>query len=100
MNTSLLSGGTAALHVAGAVATTAFHRTSDRNAKENFIPVSASAVLDKLITLPTAKWSFRELPGATHAGPTAHDFDATFGLGGSDTSDWHGWTPTAWRWLA
>src|ERR1043166_1316305 len=61
MNTSLLTRGTAVLHAAGAVAAMAFNRTSDHHAKENFIRVSTSTVpvLNKLITLPTAKGSFR-----------------------------------------
>jgi hypothetical protein len=72
------------LHVAGGVSATAFVNTSDRNAKENFAPVNACAVLDKVATLPILTWNYKEMRDGRHMGPTAQDFHAAFGLGGSD----------------
>jgi len=72
------------LHVAGGVSATAFTSTSDRNAKENFAPISTSDVLQKVASLPITTWNFKEMPGARHMGPMAQDFYAAFGLGGSD----------------
>jgi hypothetical protein len=58
--------------------------TSDRNAKENFAPVSARAVLDKVVSLPLTEWSYKSEAGARHIGPMAQDFHAAFGLDGAD----------------
>jgi Chaperone of endosialidase/Head domain of trimeric autotransporter adhesin len=77
---------TNALHVAGGVSATAFVTTSDRNAKENFSPVSPQEVLSKIAALPISKWNFKEMHDGAHMGPTAQDFHAAFGLGGSDTT--------------
>jgi hypothetical protein len=74
------------LHVAGGVSATAFVTTSDRDAKESFARVSSAEVLAKVVALPISEWSFKQMPGARHMGPTAQDFYATFGLGGSDTT--------------
>jgi hypothetical protein len=74
------------LHVAGGVSATAFISTSDRNAKENFAPVSSRDVLDKVASLPIATWNFKELHDGRHMGPMAQDFYAAFHLGGSDTT--------------
>jgi Chaperone of endosialidase len=74
------------LHVAGGVSATAFVSTSDRNAKENFTPISAQAVLAKVAALPITQWNFKEMPGQRHMGPMAQDFYAAFGLGGSETT--------------
>jgi hypothetical protein len=74
------------LHVVGGVSATAFINTSDRNAKENFAPVSSREVLDKVAALPITTWTFKEMPGARHMGPMAQDFHAAFGLGTSDTT--------------
>jgi VCBS repeat protein/endosialidase-like protein len=72
------------LQVAGGVSATAFVTTSDRNAKENFEPVSTSEILEKVAALPITTWNFKEMPGPRHMGPMAQDFYAAFGLGGSD----------------
>ena len=74
------------LHVAGGVSATAFVNTSDRNAKEHFKPISPSAVLAKVVALPIQQWNFKEAPGVPHLGPTAQDFYAAFGLGGSEVT--------------
>jgi hypothetical protein len=70
--------------VSGGVSATAFITTSDRNAKENFAPISPSEVLAKVAGLPITTWNFKEMPGPRHMGPMAQDFYAAFGLGGSD----------------
>ena len=60
---------------------------SDRNIKENFATVTPASILEKIVNLPIAKWNYkREDASITHLGPTAQDFYAAFGLGGSDTS--------------
>jgi hypothetical protein len=74
------------LHVAGGVSATAFVSTSDRNAKEGFAPVASREVLEKVTALPIMTWSFKEAAGVKHMGPTAQDFYAAFGLGGSETT--------------
>ena len=62
----------------------AFNLTSDRNAKENFAPVNAREVLDKVAALPIATWNYKAAPGLAHIGPVAQDFHAAFGLNGDD----------------
>ena len=74
------------LHVAGGVSATAFVATSDRNAKENFAPVSAQEILEKVAALPITTWNFKAMGDGRHIGPMAQDFHAAFGLGGSDTT--------------
>ena len=59
---------------------------SDVAAKEGFAPVAAGEVLDRVVALPIASWSYRASPGARHIGPTAQDFRAAFGLGSDDKS--------------
>lgn len=59
--------------------------TSDRNAKENFVPVDLQAVLDKVATLPMTEWNFKgDASGERHIGPMAQDFHAAFYLNGAD----------------
>jgi hypothetical protein len=60
--------------------------TGDRNAKENLASVSPPEILQKVASLPIQTWSFKDMPGVPHMGPTAQDFHAAFGLGGSDTT--------------
>jgi hypothetical protein len=74
------------LHVIGGVSATAFVNTSDRNAKENFAPVSPQDVLNKVAALPITTWNFKTMNDGRHMGPMAQDFYATFGLGGGDTT--------------
>lgn len=78
------SGPTNRLHVNGGVSATAFVNTSDRNAKENFAPVSAREVLDKVAALPISTWNYKEMHDGRHMGPMAQDFYAAFHLGGSE----------------
>ena len=74
------------LHVAGGITCTALVQTSDRNAKENFEPVSPAQVLAKVTALPISSWNFKEMRDGRHLGPMAQDFYAAFQLGGSDTT--------------
>jgi trimeric autotransporter adhesin len=55
---------------------------SDRNAKENFARANSRDVLDKLVALPLATWSYKaQDPSIRHIGPVAQDFHAAFGMG-------------------
>lgn len=58
---------------------------SDRNAKTNFMPVDAQAVLEKVAQMPLSTWSYKTEDAAIrHMGPMAQDFHAAFGLSGDD----------------
>jgi len=70
-----------ALQVVGTVTATAFNPPSDRNLKENFVPVSPREVLDKVAALPISRWNFKDDAATPHVGPMAQDFHAAFGLG-------------------
>jgi hypothetical protein len=70
--------------------------TSDKNAKENFSNVNTLEILDNLASMPILSWNYKEDPSSKrHIGPTAQDFQATFGLNGDDginisSTDLHG----------
>ena len=74
----------AKLEVNGEAKATVFTATSDRDAKENSAPVDGRSTLDKVLSLPIMEWSFKQLPGARHLGPTAQDFHDAFNLGADD----------------
>jgi hypothetical protein len=58
---------------------------SDKNLKYDKRSLAPEAVLERLMTLPIATWTYNhEPPGVRHVGPMAQDFYATFGLGASD----------------
>ena len=61
-----------------------FVSASDRNLKENFKPVSAQAVLDKVAALPISRWNYKQDAGSEHLGPMAQDFYAAFQVGPDD----------------
>ncbi|MCX6880010.1 MAG: tail fiber domain-containing protein [Verrucomicrobia bacterium] len=69
------------LDVAGEVTCVAINITSDRNAKEQFKPINARAVLDKVARLPISEWQYKEQSDARHLGPMAQDFREAFALG-------------------
>jgi uncharacterized coiled-coil protein SlyX len=69
------------LGIAGEVTTTAVNITSDRNAKEEFTPVNAREILDKVAALPITEWQYKTQSDARHIGPMAQDFRAAFGVG-------------------
>jgi hypothetical protein len=55
---------------------------SDRNAKTAFAAIDPLAILDAVLGLPIAQWSYRAQSSAVrHVGPMAQDFHAAFGLG-------------------
>ncbi|HVF65148.1 MAG TPA: tail fiber domain-containing protein [Casimicrobiaceae bacterium] len=60
--------------------------TSDREVKRNLEPLDGLAVLQKIAAMPVYRWQPKDGPNAdvVHAGPTAQDFKAAFGLGDSD----------------
>jgi Chaperone of endosialidase len=55
-----------------------FVNSSDRDIKEDFVPVNAQAVLDQLQTLPLSTWKYKGADGRRHIGPMAQDFHAAF----------------------
>jgi hypothetical protein len=59
--------------------------SSDRDLKTNLIPLDGIATLERLAALAVYQWAAKDDPRRTpHAGPTAQDFMAAFGLGDSD----------------
>ncbi|HEY3913402.1 MAG TPA: tail fiber domain-containing protein [Verrucomicrobiae bacterium] len=59
--------------------------TSDRDAKENFVPVDSATLLDRVAALPISEWNYKTDPAdKRHLGPMAQDFQAAFGLDGND----------------
>jgi hypothetical protein len=73
--------GMTSVHIAGEATMTAVNLTSDRNAKEDFKPVSARSVLEKVASLAITEWQYKEQPGVRHIGPVAQDFREAFGVG-------------------
>jgi hypothetical protein len=61
-----------------------FVSSSDRNRKENFQPVDAREVLEKVAALPVSRWNYKDDPDTPHIGPMAQDFHAAFGAGADD----------------
>ena len=60
---------------------------SDANSKENFRPIDAQDLLNKLAQLEITEWNYRgEGENTRHIGPTAQDFYKLFGIGNDDKS--------------
>ena len=57
---------------------------SDRNAKSNIVGVDPSEVLNRLLSVPIAEWSY-SFEDVRHVGPMAQDFYAAFELGAGET---------------
>lgn len=58
---------------------------SDRNVKENFMPLDRGVVLELLAELEVARWNYKaENPSVQHIGPVAQDFNALFRIGADD----------------
>ncbi len=57
--------------------------TSDRNAKENFQPVNARQILEKVAGLPLTEWNYKGY-GDRHVGSMAQDFHAAFPFNAND----------------
>jgi hypothetical protein len=63
----------------------AWSTLSDRNAKENFAPVNARLILERITKLPIQTWNMKTQDDAIrHIGPMAQDFHAAFGVGEDD----------------
>jgi len=58
-----------------------FNNSSDRNAKQDFAPVSPSQILDKVLQLPVTEWSYKTDATTRHIGPMGQDFYSTFNIG-------------------
>jgi hypothetical protein len=70
-----------ALQVIGTVTATSFNPPSDRNLKENFTPVSAREVLDKVAVMPISRWNFHRRPGDAARRPDGAGFPRRLRLG-------------------
>lgn len=58
---------------------------SDRNKKENFAEIDVHEVLDRVSQLEITTWNYTSSPTSVrHLGPMAQDFQAAFGIGGTD----------------
>jgi len=64
-----------------ALLTGALTQNSDRDAKQDIVPVDRHDVLAKIAGLPIAEWSYKDNANQRHIGPMAQDFYAAFGLG-------------------
>jgi hypothetical protein len=65
----------------------AWNTLSDRDSKEHFVAASPREVLDRLAAMPVLTWNWKSQDaGIRHIGPTAQDFTAAFGFGGSTTT--------------
>ena len=63
----------------------AWSAASDRNLKENFKPIDARFILEKLVSTPITEWNLiSQDTSIRHLGPMAQDFHASFGLGEDD----------------
>ena len=59
--------------------------SSDRSLKTELIPLDVASVLERVAALPVYQWVAKDDPRRIpHAGPTAQDFMAAFGLGDND----------------
>ncbi|MFO1311184.1 MAG: hypothetical protein U1F41_03870 [Burkholderiales bacterium] len=57
---------------------------SDRAAKQDFAEVDAGGVLQSVLRMPVAEWSYKSNPSVRHIGPTSQDFRAAFAVGDDD----------------
>ncbi len=58
-----------------------FNNNSDRNAKQDFAPVSSAQMLENVLRLPLSEWSYKDDPTTRHVGPMAQDFSSVFNIG-------------------
>jgi len=70
--------------LAGVTVYGTFNNLSDRNAKQDFAPVSSAQILDKVLQLPVSEWSYKMDTATRHIGPVAQDFYSVFNLGTDD----------------
>jgi hypothetical protein len=60
---------------------------SDRNAKENLVPVDSQQILERVAGLPVYEYSYKiDSTRTRHVGPMAQDFYAAFGGLGADST--------------
>jgi hypothetical protein len=59
---------------------------SDAHAKENFQAVDGAVLLDKIADLEITKWNYKGDAATEHIGPTAQNFQKTFGVGSDGKS--------------
>jgi hypothetical protein len=52
--------------------------------KENFAPVRARELLEKVVALPLSSWNYKADRATRHVGPMAQDFHAAFNVGPDD----------------
>lgn len=65
----------------------AWTNASSRRLKDDFRPVDADSLLDRVAHLAVSSWHYRaEAAPVRHLGPTAEDFRAAFGLGDGDAA--------------
>jgi trimeric autotransporter adhesin len=58
---------------------------SDKSLKTNFTPLNGADMLNRIMQLPLARWSYiKENNNITHIGPMAQDFYRLFKTGGDD----------------
>jgi hypothetical protein len=63
----------------------AWEVVSDRNSKENIVPVKPREVLRGVLSLPISTWNYKvQNASIKHIGPMAQDFKAAFNLGEDD----------------
>jgi hypothetical protein len=72
------------LNSSGLTVNGTFVSACDRNAKQDFSPVSSAQILDKVAALPISQWSYKADAATRHIGPVAQDFYAAFHVGPDD----------------
>ena len=76
----------ARLYVNGYAYADSWYTTSDRNKKTGFKPISATGILDRVLSLTITQWALTNAPSIQHLSPMAQDFHAAFGLGMDETN--------------
>jgi hypothetical protein len=72
------------VYASGAVFSNGVDVVSDRNAKEDFMPLNLQTVLAKVAGLPITEWNYKTTKNMEHIGPMAQDFQAAFQLSADD----------------
>jgi hypothetical protein len=79
----VFTGGSSGMHMSAG--SSGWVANSDRNMKENFVPVDTRQVLDGVAAMPMTTWNYKTDPKATrHLGPMAQDFWAAYRIGEDD----------------
>ena len=58
-----------------------FVSSSDREKKQDIVPVNPQEVLSQVVATPVHYWRYKDNPDTLHVGPMAQDFYASFGVG-------------------